>query len=108
MEVSLSPIVYSYANIICAGDAEERAFVLSSMLAFAYTCNIWVPLLTFKTVEAPKYHKGYLQQTIAHPIYLLWTLMLFFIARRSVAKSKELKQSAEAGTDTTEDVVVKS
>lgn len=88
MEVSLSPIVYSYANVICAGDAEERAFVLSSMLAFAYTCNIWVPLLTFKTVDSPRYHKGFLQQLIAHPIYLAWTLMLAYIARKSLKKQK--------------------
>ncbi|KAH8593809.1 major facilitator superfamily domain-containing protein [Bisporella sp. PMI_857] len=92
MEVALSPIVYSYANIICAGDAEERAFILSSMLAFAYTCNIWVPLLTFRTVEAPKYPKGFKQQLIAHPIYLGWTLMLFFVARRGQRKRKAQTQ----------------
>lgn len=35
IEVSLSPINYSVANLACAADAEERAFIVSSMLAIS-------------------------------------------------------------------------
>jgi len=86
MEVSLSPVVYSWANLICAGDAEERAFVVSSMLAIGTAFNVWVPLLTFKTVDAPRFHKGFLTQLILQPVYFFWTLGVYFVTRRQSRK----------------------
>ncbi|KAH7361672.1 major facilitator superfamily domain-containing protein [Plectosphaerella cucumerina] len=62
IEVSLSPINYSVANLACAGDAEERAFIISSMLAFSTAFSAWVNLLTFPTVEAPRFLKGYITE----------------------------------------------
>ncbi|EEU34623.1 uncharacterized protein NECHADRAFT_3907, partial [Fusarium vanettenii 77-13-4] len=59
IEVSLSPINYSLANIVCAADAEERAFVISSMLAISTAFGAWVSILSFPTVEAPRFFKGY-------------------------------------------------
>ncbi|KAI8716116.1 hypothetical protein NCS52_00904500 [Fusarium sp. LHS14.1] len=58
IEVSLSPINYSLANIVCAADAEERAFVISSMLAISTAFGAWVSILSFPTVEAPRFFRG--------------------------------------------------
>lgn len=40
-QVSVSPLVYSWANEICREDAEERAFVIASMLAISNAFNAW-------------------------------------------------------------------
>jgi MFS family permease len=41
-QVALSPIVYSWANEICREDAEERAFVIASMLAISNSFSAWL------------------------------------------------------------------
>lgn len=86
IEVALSPLVYSWANITCANDAEERAFVLSTMLAVGTAFVVWVPLLTFKTLEAPRFFKGYVMQIVMQPIFFGFTLLLFFIDRWDTKK----------------------
>jgi len=40
-QVAVSPLVYSWANEICREDAEERAFVIASMLAISNAFNAW-------------------------------------------------------------------
>lgn len=83
LEVSLSPLIYSWVNLICAGDAEERAFVISSMLAIGTAFGAWVPLLMWKTVEAPRYFKGYTLQLVMQPVYFFWTFLVFYMVRRA-------------------------
>ncbi|KAG4430112.1 hypothetical protein IFR05_014410 [Cadophora sp. M221] len=81
LEVSLSPLVYSWVNIICAGDAEERAFVISSMLAVGTAFSAWVPLLAWQTVEAPRYFKGFVMSLVMQPIYFAWTVLVYCMVR---------------------------
>jgi MFS family permease len=40
-QTAVSPIVYSWANEICREDADERAFVISSMLAISNSFSAW-------------------------------------------------------------------
>ena len=47
-QVALSPIVYSWANEICREDAEERAFVIASMLAISNSFSAWLVILQSK------------------------------------------------------------
>ncbi|KAM0751301.1 MFS general substrate transporter [Meredithblackwellia eburnea MCA 4105] len=54
-----SPILYSWVNTVLRRDAEERAFVLGSMMTFGYCTYVWVPIFTFPTVQAPKFPRGY-------------------------------------------------
>jgi hypothetical protein len=41
-QVALSPLVYSWANEICREDAEERAFIIASMLAISNSFSAWL------------------------------------------------------------------
>jgi hypothetical protein len=85
--VSLSPVNYSIANMACAADAEERAFIISSMLAVSTAFNCWVPLLAFPTVEAPRYFKGYVLEIVLQVVFLLWTtLVIWFVKRENRAR----------------------
>jgi MFS family permease len=40
-QTAVSPIVYSWANEICREDADERAFVIASMLAISNSFGAW-------------------------------------------------------------------
>ncbi|EJP68528.1 pantothenate transporter [Beauveria bassiana ARSEF 2860] len=55
----IAPVIYSWANEICAGDAEERAIVISSMNTIGNTFGAWLPLFVWRTTDAPRYLIGY-------------------------------------------------
>ncbi|KAL2678508.1 hypothetical protein Neosp_009255 [[Neocosmospora] mangrovei] len=96
IEVSLSPINYSLANIVCAADAEERAFVISSMLAISTAFGAWVSILSFPTVEAPRFFKGYVMEAVLQVTYVTWTVMVVWFSsreERQKKKQQELKGS---------------
>ncbi|KAJ4319199.1 hypothetical protein N0V84_006481 [Fusarium piperis] len=96
IEVSLSPINYSVANIACAADAEERAFVISSMLAISTAFNCWVPLLAFPTVQAPRFLRGYITETVLQVTYVAWTIGVVWIAKRDEKRKDESDSVTEA------------
>lgn len=99
MLVSLSPVIYSHANLVCAGDAEERAFIISAMLATGTAFNAWVPILIWPTVEAPRLFKGYTFVTVLLPIYFAQSCFVFIFSRRRVAKENSKKVESEASSD---------
>lgn len=76
---SMVPIMYSWTNLICADDAEERAFILSAMLAFAMAFNSWVPILLLPTVEGPRFFKGYLEGLIAQPVSFAIAVLVYYL-----------------------------
>ncbi|KAJ4263445.1 hypothetical protein NW762_006264 [Fusarium torreyae] len=97
IEVSLSPINYSVANIACAGDAEERAFVISSMLSVSTAFNCWVPLLAFPTVQAPRFFRGYITEAVLQVTYFAWTVLVIWISNRD-----ENRKTPENNSDKTD------
>lgn len=94
IEVALSPVNYSVANLACAADAEERAFIISSMLAVSTAFNCWVPLLAFPTIEAPRYFKGYVLESVLQFTYVGWTALVMWFVRRE-RQEKETEDIAE-------------
>lgn len=54
-----APTVYSWQNDICRRDAQKRAVVLVWMNMFAQAGTAWSSVIVWKTVEAPRYLKGY-------------------------------------------------
>jgi len=89
VENAMVPVMYSWANVICAGDAEERAFILGSMLAFAMAFNAWVPILSMPTVEAPRFFKGYLLCLIMQPVSLGMTFLVNYLHKRQLREVKK-------------------
>ncbi|PYI28157.1 MFS general substrate transporter [Aspergillus indologenus CBS 114.80] len=74
----IAAILYAWANEICARSAEERALVISAMNTVGNTFGAWIPLLVWKTVDAPRYLIGY-NWTIALDVCML--LMLVVLQR---------------------------
>ncbi|KAI1617099.1 major facilitator superfamily domain-containing protein [Exophiala viscosa] len=81
-QVAVSPLVYSWANEICREDAEERAFVIGSMLAISNAFSAWIPLLVWATKEAPRYAKGYIFAQVNIVLFALTTVALWWWDRR--------------------------
>ena len=54
-----SPILYSWVNRTLADNYGERGLIISSMMTFGFCTQIWVPLFTFPTVQAPRFSNGY-------------------------------------------------
>lgn len=54
-----SPILYSWVNRTLADNYAERGLVISSMMTAGFSSQIWVPLFTFPTVQAPRFPNGY-------------------------------------------------
>ncbi|KAK2611575.1 hypothetical protein N8I77_004908 [Diaporthe amygdali] len=71
----IAAVIYAWANEICAGDAEERAIVISSMNTIGNTFGAWLPLFVWKTVDAPRYLIGY-NWTIALDLCMLGMLFV--------------------------------
>ncbi|CAH0023856.1 unnamed protein product [Clonostachys rhizophaga] len=93
IEVSLSPINYSVANLACAGDAEERAFVVSSMLALSTAFNSWVSYVAFPTVQAPRFFRGYVMEAVFQVTYVGWTAFIVWFSNRQDQKEAARKES---------------
>ncbi len=77
------------ANLACAGDAEERAFVISSMLAISTAFSAWVSILAFPTTEAPRFFKGYIMESVLQVTYVSWTTLIVWFSNREDKKEKE-------------------
>lgn len=52
------PVFFSWANVVCYNDLEERAVVLASMNMFSNAVNAWWLLLFYGASTAPKFRKG--------------------------------------------------
>lgn len=56
---SIAAVLYSWANLICSDNSQQRALTLSTMNTLGNTFGVWVPLFMWKTADAPEYKKGY-------------------------------------------------
>jgi hypothetical protein len=57
--VSNSSVLYGWINDFLKHDVAERAFIFTLANAIAQSTTAWTLILTFKTVEAPRFRKGY-------------------------------------------------
>jgi MFS transporter, ACS family, pantothenate transporter len=55
----LSPMFYTWANILCAGDAQVRALVLAIMNSFGAALTTIIQQFLYPVTEAPEYFRGF-------------------------------------------------
>ncbi|KAH7094289.1 major facilitator superfamily transporter [Paraphoma chrysanthemicola] len=56
---ALSSVFHGWVNNLLRDSPEERSFTLVLINLLSQSSTAWTPLLTFPTVEAPRYRKGY-------------------------------------------------
>lgn len=81
-----SPILYSWVNSVLADNYGERGLIISSMMTFGFCTQIWVPLFTFPTVQAPRFPNGYPAAAVFE--FCMWAILMFgyWFMRRWKAK----------------------
>lgn len=55
----MSSVLYSWVNTICRGNTQERSIILVIVNLVAQSSTAWTSVLVFKTVEAPRFVKGW-------------------------------------------------
>jgi hypothetical protein len=81
--VSMSSVLYGWVNEQLRYSPVERSITLVILNTIAQSTTAWTPLLVFKTVEGPRFTKGY-SFVLANAICLiaLAHIIKYFIARQ--------------------------
>ncbi|KAH3676247.1 hypothetical protein WICMUC_002124 [Wickerhamomyces mucosus] len=88
---SIAAILYSWANIICSGNSQERALTLSTMNTLGNTFSVWVPIFVWKTLDAPRYLKGYAYNIALDAMMLILLYPLTYLYKRDKTNLKNLE-----------------
>ena len=62
---------------------------MASLNAFGNAFSAWVPLLAWKTVEAPKYFKGYLMILCILPVYVGATFVVLYLYKKETRQREK-------------------
>lgn len=79
---AMAPVLYSWMNDICREDPQYRAIVLVIMNIMAQTSVSWISVLVWKTVEAPRYLKGFTFTACSAFCLTLWTFVVLYLYKR--------------------------
>ena len=71
--VAMSSVLYGWANDILRHNEQERALTLIVMNTVAQSTTAWIPLLTFPTVEGPRFRTGYAYCAACSAALILFT-----------------------------------
>lgn len=97
-----SPILYSWVNTTLKENYGERGFIISSMMTLGFCNQIWIPLFTFPTVEAPRFPNGYPAATVFE--FTMWAILMVGVwyMRRWKSKHPDLEMRLAAGEASSE------
>ncbi|KAF5023037.1 hypothetical protein F66182_4921 [Fusarium sp. NRRL 66182] len=84
----ISGLTFAWAHEICKDDNEERALVVGSMNEIAYVFQAWLPLVIWKTTEAPQYPKGY-STMMAFAVLMAGTAVIIRFLHRNELVAKK-------------------
>ena len=87
---AMAPVLYSWQGDICRKDIRERQVVLVAMNILAQQSTAWISVLVWKTVEAPRFLKGYTFTACSAAALSIWTIVvLWFYKREERANARE-------------------
>ncbi|KAJ6280460.1 major facilitator superfamily domain-containing protein [Bipolaris maydis] len=88
----ISGLCYAWAHEICTHDNEERAIVVASMNEMAYVVQAWLPLVVWKQVEQPRYHKGFITATCLSFMMIVTALTTRALQMRELGQRRKEQQ----------------
>ncbi|KAK6454784.1 putative permease [Scheffersomyces xylosifermentans] len=87
---AMSPVLYSWQGDICRQDIRERQVVLVIMNMFGQQSSAWTSLLVWKTVESPRFLKGFSFTAASAFAIIVWTfVVLWFYKRQERGNAKK-------------------
>ncbi|RDW66647.1 hypothetical protein BP5796_09396 [Coleophoma crateriformis] len=87
----VTSVVWTWANEINRGNAEERALTISSMNGLFYATNSFLPILIFPQTTAPNYPKGFPSILAFAVVACILILVTDFLHRRQLRQEAEVK-----------------
>lgn len=84
-----APTLYSWQNDICRRDAQKRAVILVWMNMFAQASTAWMAVIVWKTVEAPRFLKGYSWTAANAFMFGLSSLLVLYFYKRNERRHAE-------------------
>ncbi|KAL7417125.1 major facilitator superfamily domain-containing protein [Mrakia frigida] len=95
---SIGMLTMTWINEICAADSEKRAIVIGLANTLTYTVQAIVPNFLWKQTDMPLAHKGHIYSMSLSAGLIIWTGVVFYLARRDAGKgSREQRSSEEFG-----------
>ncbi|KAI0464170.1 hypothetical protein LJB42_001773 [Komagataella kurtzmanii] len=79
---AMAPVLYSWMNDICRRDPQKRAIMLVVMNMLAQTSTAFISVLVWKTVEAPRFLKGFTFTACAAFSLIVWTFVVLYFYKR--------------------------
>ncbi len=92
--VAISPLTMSWATVIMAGDAEERAVVTASMNALGQAIAAGTQVVQFPATGAPNFQGGFRSALATTVVQFLNIFLILFLSR----KYTERQNGAEVGS----------
>ncbi|KAI0143720.1 MFS general substrate transporter [Xylariaceae sp. FL1272] len=84
----ISGLTFAWAHEICSDNNEERALVTAAMNQFAYVVQAWLPLIIWQTVDAPRYHKGFITTVFISAGLIVTALTIRVLHHGEVARKR--------------------
>ncbi|KAH8700473.1 putative allantoate permease [Talaromyces proteolyticus] len=81
-EGAISPLTMSWATVVMANDAEERAIVTASMNAIGQAMAAWTQILQYPATSAPRFRKGFISSLSTTVVQFLSIALIAFLSNR--------------------------
>lgn len=106
-QVAMSSVLYGWANDILRHDSVERSFILTFMNLVAQSTTAWTGILTFPTVEGPRFLKGWTFCAVNSFVLVVFTYAVIGpmsrkLERKLAAESEGLVGDAEENVSVSE------
>ncbi|KAF4987908.1 hypothetical protein F66182_16723, partial [Fusarium sp. NRRL 66182] len=84
----------AWANEVCGNDSEERAITIAAMNEIAYLLQIWLPLIVWQQIDAPRYFKGYVTVSAMSVILIGMCFVVRNLHNRESSAARMAKEHA--------------
>lgn len=89
-EIAISPLTMSWATVIMAGDAEERAIVTASMNAIGQAMAAWTQILQYPATHAPRFRAGFISNMITTIAQFISVGLIAYLQKRDARKRSQI------------------
>jgi ACS family pantothenate transporter-like MFS transporter len=79
----------SWATVIMANDAEERAIVTASMNAIGQAMAAWTQILQYPATNAPRFRAGFISNMITTIAQFLSVGLIAYLQKRDARKRSQ-------------------
>ncbi|KAM0747648.1 MFS general substrate transporter [Meredithblackwellia eburnea MCA 4105] len=99
---SITPLVFAWMADICAGDSEQRAFIVSGSNTLKYITTVWFPNVFFQQKNQPNVPNGIKSSAIVGGFCITNILVILYLSTRKKPEQKE--ENSDSASQNTDEV----